>query len=139
MTEINYPLPRPNVHTRPYWEGASMGELRYQCCRACGQVQLIPRSLCEACQSLDLEWKVSQGVGQVLTYTTVHRAPLACFKQMTPYVIAIIDMAEGFRVMANALPQAQGDIAMGSRVRIGFHEIEGMALPVVATVLGETQ
>src|SRR5690606_8335673 len=75
MSDMAYPLPRPNSHTQPFWDGAAQGELRYQCCTACGNVQLIPRSLCEGCQSTELEWKVSEATGTVLTFTVVHRAP----------------------------------------------------------------
>lgn len=130
-----YPLPRPNAQTQPYWDGAAVGELRYQCCSACDSVQRIPRSLCEQCQSSRLQWKDSQRTGTVLTFTTVYRAPLPVFKDMVPYVIAIVDMDEGFRVMANALPQACEGLAIGTRVRMGFQDVHGMALPVVEAAL----
>ena len=135
MTTLTYPLPRPNAQTQPYWDGAAEGVLRYQCCAACGRVQLIPRSLCEHCQHTTLEWKSSQRTGKVLTFTTVYRAPLPVFKDMVPYVIAIVDMDEGFRVMANALPGIAGEVQMGSRVQIGFQQVHGMALPVIDAVL----
>ena len=74
--------------------------------------------------------------GTVLTFTTVYRAPLPVFKEMLPYVIAIVDMDEGFRVMANALPQVQqGPLAIGARVQIGFTDVHGMALPVLQQLL----
>lgn len=135
MTVAKYPLPRPNVQTQPYWDGAAIGELRYQCCSDCGSVQRIPRSLCEQCQSTRLEWRPSQRTGTVLTFTTVYRAPLPVFKDMVPYVIAIVDMDEGFRVMANALPQACEGLEIGARVRVGFQDMHGMALPVMEAVL----
>ncbi|GAO23147.1 hypothetical protein ALISP_2967 [Alicycliphilus sp. B1] len=39
-----------------------------------------------------------------------------------------------FRVMANALPQGREGLEIGVRVRIGFQEVHGMALPVVEAV-----
>lgn len=132
MSMSNYPLPRPDAHTQAYWDGCAQGELRYQQCAHCGHVQCIPRSLCERCQGSQLQWKASQCLGTVLSHTTVYRAPLPAFKAMLPYVIAIVDMDEGFRVMANALPRVQqGPLAIGARVRIGFHEVHGTALPVL--------
>lgn len=135
MSTINYPLPRANAQTQAYWDGAAEGVLRYQACTACGCVQLIPRSLCEKCQHTKLAWMTSQQAGTVLTFTTVHRAPLPVFKEMVPYVIAIVDMDEGFRVMANALSTATSELSIGARVRIGFQTVHGMALPVVEAVL----
>lgn len=134
MTMSPYPLPRPDAHTKPYWEGAAQGELRYQCCAKCQKVQLMPRSLCEHCQSAQLDWKVSQRRGRVKTFTVVHRAPLPVFKAQVPYAIAIIDMAEGFRVMANALPAAKANLAIGATVRMGFQVVHGMTLPVIEEV-----
>ena len=132
----NYPLPRANAQTKAYWDGCAQGELRYQRCANCGHVQCIPRSLCDQCQSSDLQWNASRREGTVLTFTTVHRAPLPVFKDMVPYVIAIVDLDEGFRVMANALPAVQqGALEIGSRVRIGFKDVQGMALPIVEAIL----
>ncbi len=137
---MNYPLPRANAQTQAYWDGCAQGELRYQCCGQCGQVQCIPRSLCGRCQSSNLQWSASKREGTVLTFTTVYRAPLPAFKDMVPYVIAIVDLDEGFRVMANALPIVQqAALAIGSRVRIGFKEVQGMALPVLESILEDAK
>lgn len=135
MNTMHYPLPIPNAQTKPYWDACAAGELRYQCCESCGAVQRIPRSLCEQCQSQALQWKTSDAVGTILSFTTVHRAPLPVFKAQVPYVIAIVDMDEGFRVMANALPQVAGQLAIGAKVRIGFTTEHGMALPVVGALV----
>lgn len=135
MSTLNHPLPTPNAQTKPYWDACAAGELRYQKCESCGTVQRIPRSLCEHCQSQALQWSTSAREGTVLSFTTVYRAPLPVFKADVPYVIAIVDMAEGFRVMANALPEAAANLAIGAKVRIGFSDAHGMALPVVAAVL----
>jgi len=132
MTAVsNYPLPQPDAQTRTYWDGCAAGTLKYQSCTHCGRVQLIPRALCEKCQSTELQWRDSSRLGTVLSYTTVHRAPLPVFKAMAPYLIALVDMDEGFRVMANASPEAIPGMKIGARVRIGFTQVEGMALPIV--------
>ena len=123
------PLPRPTAETRPFWEGCASGVVRYQSCGRCKTVQLIPRTLCAACQSEALTWHDSAGLGRVLSYTTVYRAPTAAFRDEVPYVIALIDMAEGFRLMANVAGAASASVAIGAQVRIGFRAIEGMALP----------
>lgn len=124
------PLPQANAHTRPFWDGCAAGELRYQRCGHCGQVQLIPRSLCAACHRTGLVWEVSEGRGRILSHTTVHRAPTPAFRADLPYVIALVDMDEGFRLMVNVQGGAEPELAIGQAVRIGFVEIEGMALPI---------
>ena len=85
-------------------------------CPRCGQTQLIPRALCEACQHGDLQWHESRGMGRILSYTLVHRAPTAAFKADVPYVIAIVDMDEGFRLMVNVKDGATQSLSIGQPV-----------------------
>lgn len=134
-TTLARPLPRPNAQTRPYWDACARGQLKYQSCTRCGRVQFTPRALCEQCQCTDLGWHLSERIGTVLTFTTVHRAPLPVFKAMTPYVIALIDMKEGFRLMANATADVSQKIAIGSTVQIGFTEVDGTTLPMVQSLI----
>ncbi|MDO9504264.1 MAG: OB-fold domain-containing protein [Pseudoxanthomonas sp.] len=126
---MSRPLPRPTAETKPFWEGCAAGVVRYQCCPYCGTVQLVPRALCAACQSDALEWRDATGFGQVLSHTTVYRAPTPAFREDAPYVIALVDMEEGFRLMVNVAGGAAAPIAIGTRVRIGFRHVEGVALP----------
>lgn len=123
------PLPKPTAETRPFWDGCTADELRYQTCSSCGAVQLVPRSLCSHCQSRGLEWKRSSAIGTVLSFTVVRRAPLPAFQADTPYAILIVDMDEGFRLMCNCDAELQPILAIGQKVRIGFREIDGVKLP----------
>lgn len=123
------PLPRATAETRPFWEGCARGIVRFQCCADCATVQRIPRSFCQACQSGALVWRDSAGIGRVLSHTTVHRAPTPAFRDEVPYLIVLVDMDEGFRLMVNLAAGADAPIGIGSRVRIGFRDVEGVALP----------
>lgn len=123
------PLPRATAETKPFWDGCAQGVVRYQSCTRCDTVQFIPRARCVACQSCELAWRDSAGYGHVLSYTTVHRAPTPAFREDAPYVIALIDMEEGFRLMTNVAGASAAPLAIGARVRIGFRNVEGMALP----------
>jgi len=125
---MSRPIPRPTAETQAFWEGCAEGVVRYQCCQHCGQVQLIPRARCVSCHHDALEWKRSAGRGQILTYTVVHRAPTPAFRGEVPYVIAIVDMEEGFRLMVN-VKDGNDDLAIGQPVRITFREVEGATLP----------
>ena len=126
---MSRPLPRPTADTKPFWEGCSIGELRYQVCDRCSQVQFIPRSICSGCQHRELVWKVSAGRGRILSHTTVHRAPVPAFREEVPYVIALIDMDEGFRLMVNVKGGDSPRVAIDRPVRIGFREVDGVHLP----------
>lgn len=123
------PLPKPNADTQPFWDAARDGKLLYQYCPDCARAQFYPRSLCIACQGSALEWRESAGLGQIVTFTEVARAPTPAFKAMAPYVIALVDLDEGFRMMVNIVEGDRAAIAIGSRTRTVFQEVDGFVLP----------
>ncbi|WP_460873737.1 Zn-ribbon domain-containing OB-fold protein [Paralcaligenes ginsengisoli] len=114
------PVPRATFETEPFWQACADGFLTYQCCSTCGHVQFYPRTVCVRCHNSALEWKKSNGTGSVHTFTIVHRAPSAPFKPDVPYAITLIDLDEGFRIMANMLECSLDAIYIGMRVDIGF-------------------
>jgi uncharacterized protein len=126
---MTVPIPRPDAVTRPFWEGCARGELRYQTCQRCGQVQMLPRSHCVACHDSALQWRCSAGIGRLLSYTMVYRAPNAALAQRVPYVIALVDMTEGFRLMVNLVCSDDACLALDAPVRITFRRHEDIVLP----------
>jgi len=121
MSDISdKPVPRPNADSAPFWAACNRRELTFQRCRACGQVQFFPRALCTACQATDLDWQTSAGAGTVFTFTVNQRPPTPAFKDDVPYVIALVDLDEGFRMMLNVIDCAPDEVHIGMRVRIVF-------------------
>ncbi len=115
------PIAEATAETLPFWEAAARGELLYQRCRRCGKVQFYPRGHCAACAHRALDFEPSAGHGTIYSFTIVHRAPSAAFRDLVPYVIALVDMAEGFRLMVNLLgSDAVSGAAIGRPVRIVF-------------------
>ena len=97
------PLPGPDINAdaRTYWAAAAEERLVVQCCDECGIYRFYPRPLCPDCASDQATWTEVSGQGSVHTFTIVHRAPNKEFQAITPYVIALIDLDEGPRMMAN--------------------------------------
>lgn len=120
------PMPVITPETATFWEGCNAGEVRYQRCEHCHVVQRVPRAMCSNCHEHALAWQRSSGLGAVLSFTTVKRPPPA-FRERAPYVIAIVDMDEGFRLMVTMRDGREPRI--GGRVRIVFREEAGQALP----------
>lgn len=126
MTGI--PLPKPNADTQPFWDAAREERLIYQYCGTCGKAQFYPRRACMNCHDTALEWRDSAGHGTIASYTQVMRAPTSAFKELAPYVIALVDLDEGFRMMVNIVGTIEG-IAIGTRTRTIFIETDGAVLP----------
>jgi uncharacterized OB-fold protein len=87
------------------------------------------------CESVELEWKEAEAVGVVHTFTVVNRAPSPAFRGDVPYVLALIDITDGFRMMMNIVDCDPADIAIGKSVRIVYEQRAGQKVP--QAVLGE--
>ncbi|MGI8549900.1 MAG: Zn-ribbon domain-containing OB-fold protein [Dehalococcoidia bacterium] len=95
------PLPIATPETQPFWDGLKQHELRLQRCPACGnKAYFYPRPFCPTCFSWDVEWFTATGKAKLHTYEIVHRAP-AAFRDMAPYVLAVVELEEGPRMMTN--------------------------------------
>ena len=94
------PLPEATPETREFWDGAKRHELRIQRCRACGKAYFFPRPFCPNCSSRDVEWFTASGRGKLHTYV-INQRPAMGFQDYVPYVIAIVELDEGPRMMSN--------------------------------------
>jgi uncharacterized OB-fold protein len=129
MTDQGKPVPVPTAETRHYWTACRGGVLSYQYCLACRRPQFYPRTLCVGCGGGSLEWRASRGLGTVHAVTVVHRPPTAAFRAEVPYAIALVDLDEGFRMMANVVGGAPETVAIGDRVRLQWERRGEEALP----------
>ena len=123
------PVPRANADTRPFWEACNEGRLLYQRCGGCGAAQFYPRSLCARCGASELSWAEAEPRGTVHSFTVVHRAPSAAFKEDVPYVLALVDLADGFRMMMNVVGCDPDAVRIGMPVRIVFEDRAGQKIP----------
>ncbi len=115
------PLPYITTESSEYWDSCRKGKLIYQHCLSCDVVQFYPRSQCKQCGSKNLEYRESKGKGTIRTFTHVHRAPSPAFKEDVPYILALIDLDEGFRMMSNIVG-TERDVKIGDRVIIDFEK-----------------
>jgi hypothetical protein len=79
----------------------------------------------------DLAWRRASGRGTLHTFTVVHRGQRN-FPLATPYVIAIVELAEGPRLMTNlvGIDADPAKIRIGLPVEVVFEDISTeIALP----------
>ena len=95
-------------------------------CQACDSAYFYPRDICPECFSRDTDWVQSSGKGIVHTFAIVHRGPTPPFRERTPYVLAIVELAEGPRIPTNLVeiepdPEA---IKIGMAVEVVFEPLD---------------
>lgn len=130
MDQAQRPLPQSTRITQPYWDAARQNRLVVQQCGCCKARQFYPREFCTACLSDSLEWIDCGGGGTVYTYTINRRPSNAALSEKVPYVVAMIDLDEGVRMMANIIDSPPEAVRIGSRVRVCFEQVsEDITLP----------
>lgn len=92
------PVPTPTPETEHFWQGTASGELRLQRCNDCDEVYFPPRPFCPACASTRIEVFAASGKAQLHSYVINH-LPHPAFDG--PYSIAVVELAEGPRMLTN--------------------------------------
>jgi len=122
MAEYTRPLPVPDGDTKPYWDAAKEHRLTIQRCQNCHEAIFYPRSLCPHCMSDRIEWIAASGKGTIYSYTVVHQSP-AAFADIVPYVVALINLDEGVRLMSRVVDSAPADVKIGAPVEVVFEDV----------------
>ena len=129
---MSLPVPDVDEVNRLYFEGTAQGELRVRHCRSCGTLFRFAHAWCPACWSDDLDYKVASGKGTIETFTVVYQAPYPAFEDKIPYVIALIELAEGVRMMSNVVGCEPEDMAIGAAVKVVYEARGPLMLPMFA-------
>jgi uncharacterized protein len=120
--------PKPSDMSRQFWLSARSRTLVRPVCEH-GHAFFPPQIACPYCLSESWTWHASLGRGHIYSYTIVHRAPEPGF--VVPYVLAIIDLDDGWTMLANVVNCQPDDVRIGMPVRVEWQEAEdGFVLPV---------
>lgn len=127
-----FDLPEADEFTRTYWDAAADGRLLLRRCGApgCGRAHHYPREFCPHCWSEDVRWEEASGRATLYTWSVVHRNDLPPFGERTPYVPAVVDLAEGPRMMTEVVECAEKDLQVGMGLEVVFREGGGVVVPV---------
>jgi uncharacterized protein len=123
------PIPAGGNVIGEFWSAAAEGRLVFQQCPVCGTRQHYPRLLCRTCGA-EPEWRDASGDGVVHTFTIVRQNGAKPFNDELPYVVAIVELAEGPRMMGNVTGCPPESVTVGMPVRAYAVRVEdGLAIP----------
>jgi hypothetical protein len=124
------PLPRVDEESRGFWEALARHELYIQRCRDCGTIRFPPRAVCSKDLSDNTEWMRATGRGTVYTFTVTHQNHAPGFRDELPYVLAVVELDEGPRLMTNVVGCAPDAVRIGMRVIVEYEDVTPeMTLP----------
>ena len=112
---------------RVYKEIPQRYRLEANKCKNCGKVCFPPRLVCPNCGSEEFEPYKLPDKGKIVTYTVV-RTPAKEFSQQKPVPIAIVELEDGTKIMAQITdlpPNANFEemIKIGAPVELVFRKI----------------
>ena len=123
------PQPRITPWAAPLWEGCAQGKLTLPYCDKCEACFYYPRRWCPQCFNQDLSWQEVSGKGKVYSFSVIHQAPMASYQGDVPYVLAVIELQEGPRMMTNVVNCRVEDVSVEMPVEVTFEERGDMTIP----------
>jgi uncharacterized OB-fold protein len=123
------PQPVPSAESALFWGRAKEHRLFLPRCNACGQFWFPPSQRCAHCLSADFVWREVSGQGRIYSFVVFHRVYHPAYESDVPYAVAIIELDEGPRMLANIVGTKPDDIRCDQRVRVVFEERGEQAIP----------
>jgi uncharacterized OB-fold protein len=117
------PSPIVNDWARPFWEAAKEHRLIIQRCSECGKYVFYPRLACPHCFSDHVEWVDASGKGTVYSCTVVETNAPSAFMNDIPYVVAVVKLDEGVRMLSNIVGCNPHDVQCDMRVEVTFEKL----------------
>lgn len=126
-------VPKVTPETEPYWESAAEESFLVQECNDCGLVYFYPRHRCPDCHSSDVDWRESDGVGSVYSYSVMEEVS-GWPESKLPLILAYIELREGPRVVSNVVDCGPDEVEIGMETTVRFipTEKDGISVPVFA-------
>jgi 3-oxo-4,17-pregnadiene-20-carboxyl-CoA hydratase alpha subunit len=115
-------VPRPVVSrdTEFFWAGTALRELRIQRCENCDRLRHPPGPVCPACGSDNLGHVLASGTGTVYSFVVHHHPPTP--GRTPPYVVALVELTEGVRILGELLTDDPAAVAVGKPVELVWQD-----------------
>ena len=123
--------PPMSYEARPFWYATREQRFVLPWCAECGVAIWYPRAVCPRCLGDAVEWRGDDGSGTVYA-ASVHRKPGPGREADDgPYVVVLVDLDAGVRMMSNVIGCPPDDVAAGMRLALAWEPLsDGRHLPV---------
>lgn len=89
--------------------------------------------MCPDCLGTEVEWRTASGDGVVHAVSVQHRPAHPKLADRVPYAVALVDLAEGVRMLSEVVGCPADDVTIGQPVRVTWEPLsDGRHLPVFA-------
>lgn len=127
------PLPNPAPESVPYWEAAKQHRLSLPRCNVCAKFWFPPSRSCPHCLAGDFTWEDVSGRGKVFSFVTFHRVYHPAFAGEVPYVVALVELDEGPRLLTNIVGIEPDAVICDMPVKVVFDDVtDSVSVPKFA-------
>ena len=124
------PVPKIDPWVQPFWDATRNERLIIQQCTECDRHIFYPRIACPFCSADDPQWVEASGHGRIYSYTVVENNAPSAFIADMPYVIAVIELEEGVRMLSNVIGCDASELDCELPVEVAFEKLnEDITLP----------
>ncbi len=93
-------------------------------CVTCSSSYFPPRVVCPKCRRKGkLETVHFKGTGKIYSFTEISSAAEG-FEEQVPYVLAVVELDEGARLLGQVVDARKEDVSVGSKVESVFRKIQ---------------
>jgi hypothetical protein len=123
--------PTQSDEAAPFWDATREQRFVLPWCRECDAAIWYPRAVCPRCFGESVDWRADRGDGAVYA-ASMHTEPgPGRVEDDGPYVVALVDLDAGVRVMSNVIDCDPAEVAVGMRVALAWEPLsDGRHLPV---------
>jgi uncharacterized protein len=132
MMDVPVAPDRPTVDSdsESWWQAIQDRRLMVNACGACERNSLYVRPFCPHCWSEEVAPTPASGRATLYTWTVVHQNA-APFDARTPYIVAMVDLPEGPRLMTVIEDCPVENLCASMELTIAFREDDdGFVVPV---------
>ncbi len=130
MSPANLIEPPVTEASAPFWEATRERRLVLPWSAVTGRPVWFPRDADPLAPDRPYEWREASGEGVVYAASVHHRPGPGRTEDDCPYVVALVDLAEGVRMMANIVDCPPEDVVVGMAVRVTWQPLsDGRHLP----------
>jgi uncharacterized OB-fold protein len=120
--------PTVTPDTQFFWDAAKEHRLLIQRCAGCGTLRHPPRPMCPRCNSLEWDTVTASGRGTLSSFVMPQHPRYPWFEY--PYVVALVELEEGTRLVTNIVGASPEDLSIGMPLELCFEEFDdGLVLP----------
>lgn len=91
-------------------------------CTACGNKYFPARPVCSCGSTEFKDYKLVE-TGEVVTWTVIKNAPIG-FEKYTPYMVGLIELGDGVRIMSQIVDVAPEEVTARMKVEACFRKVK---------------